>query len=64
MNIKDLQVGMKIDMHHARRYSFVEWGRVEHVAYDWAVVRADDDRLHLLEQDDAPFNLYIVEKVI
>ena len=54
LQVSDLKIGMKIDLRQ-RRYDWREWGRIEALGFDWAVCRADNNQVFLLDTTD---NIY------
>ena len=60
MKINEIQVGMRLDG-ITRRFDYEDELRVEHVAYDYAVVRGSDNRAYLVTDDD-DLELYVEGK--
>ena len=53
MYVSELKVGMIINLGCASAYDYVQYGRVEASAFDWAVVREEaNNRVWLLESPD------------
>ena len=61
MKINQLQTGMIINLGCCRHYNYKPFGRVETVAFDWAVIRCDDNNVYLLLDPDE-FELYKEEQ--
>lgn len=56
--IREMRVGLVIDLGCARSYGFARSGRVEAAGWDWAVVRTDQGSVELLT-GEASFVEYV-----
>ena len=58
MTIREMKIGMKLNLQRSS-FDYARWGRVEGLGYDWAVVRDERERLHLILPSDEPLKEHV-----